>query len=123
MRMTDKRRELFETAMAEARAARRAGRLDEAFAHLERAHVMGQFWIGPHLASHWGMLHVGLLRLDPREIVGQVVRLALTIPGTLAGRLPHGNTGGANVSAFRPMAISPELQRVLAEADARAELR
>lgn len=123
MRMTTRRRELFEGAMAEANAARAAGRLDEAFAHLERAHVIGQFWIGPHLASHWGMLLVGLDRRDPREILGQAVRLVLTIPGSLLGRLPHGNTGGANVSAFRPMPIDAELQRALAEADAVPELR
>jgi hypothetical protein len=30
---------------------------------------------------------------------------------TPVGWLPHGNTGGANVSPFRPMPIPPDLQQ------------
>ena len=115
MKLTRGRREFFEGELARARRARREGRLDEAFACLERAHVIGQYWIGPHLLSHWEMLRVGLLRLDGREIFGQLLRLALVVPGTWLGRLPDGNTGGANVNAFRKMPVDPELARLLAE--------
>lgn len=117
MRMSEKRRELFRSVLAEGRASRRAGRLDEAFASFERAHVIGQMWIGPHLVSHWEMLLVGWMRTDVREIFGQLLRLALVIPGTWLGRLPEGNTGGSNVNPFVPMPIDEELDRTLVEAD------
>ena len=32
---------------------------------------------------------------------------------TFVGLVPHGNTGGANVSAFRRMPIAPDLQRLI----------
>lgn len=111
--MSTRRLELLRSAIADGRQARKAGRLDEAFRCFERAHVIGQLWIGPHLASHWEMLRVGWIRTDLREIAGQIIRLALVIPGTVVGRLPEGNTGGANVSAFRPMPLDPELVRSL----------
>ena len=48
-----------------------------------------------------------------REIVGQLVRLVVAAPGTWTGRYPVGNTGGANVSALKPMPIPDDLQAVL----------
>lgn len=117
MRFSKKRRELFLTAIRGAMEARRAGRLDDAFRLLERAHVIGQHGIGPHLLAHWEMLRVGWLRRDLREVAGQILRLALVVPGTAVGRLPEGNTGGADVSAFRPMQIDDALREELAEGD------
>jgi hypothetical protein len=40
--------------------------------------------------------------------MGQMLRLAATLPGALFGWVPAGNTGGTNVSAFRTMPIPPE---------------
>ena len=117
MRMSNKRRALFDSAIADGRQSRKAGRLDEAFASFERAHVIGQLWIVPHLIAHCEMLRVGWMRLDLREVAGQIMRLALVIPGTVLGRLPEGNTGGADVNAFRPMPIGQELARLLSDAD------
>ncbi len=54
-----------------------------------------------------------LRRRDRKEIVGQVVRLVLAGPGSLNGKYPVGNTGGANVSAFAPMPIPDDLRAVL----------
>ena len=48
-----------------------------------------------------------------REIIGQLVRLVVAAPGTWTGRYPVGNTGGANVSALKPMPIPDDLQAVL----------
>jgi hypothetical protein len=45
------------------------------------------------------------------------MRIALVPVGHLLGRLPVGNTGGANVSAFKPMAIPPELERLFEDRD------
>ena len=80
---------------------------------LERAHVLGQNNMAPHLRVHLRTLHVGLTSRDWREVRGQVLRIALVPVGHLFGRLPRGNTGGANVSAFAPMAIPPAIERLL----------
>lgn len=86
-----------------ASASRRAGDLAAAFRALEQAHVLGQRDLATHLQVHLGMLHIGALRRDARELLGQLGRLALVPVGHLTGRLPLGNTGGADVSAFRSM--------------------
>jgi hypothetical protein len=99
--------------MAEAGRYRAAGDVQNSFALLEQAHVLGQSDFVPHLRVHWQMLRIGWARRDRREVLGQLVRIALVPVGHLLGRLPAGNTGGANVSAFKPMDISPELQRLL----------
>lgn len=102
---------------AEFDAARKAvaGRdLDAGFRHLERAHVLGQAFVIPHVKSHLGMLRVGWLRRDLREIVGQLLRVPGGAIGSLLGHVPLGNTGGANVPPFRSMPIPEDLAEILA---------
>ena len=111
------RRAACEAAMSQARRYRAAGDEKNAFAALERAHVLGQLDFVPHLRVHWQMLRVGWSAGDRREVAGQLMRIALVPVGHLIGRLPVGNTGGANVSAFKPMVISPELERLIEERD------
>ncbi len=110
-------RDAFELEMAQARAHLAAGDDDAAFRAFERAHVLGQRWVVPHTRSHLGMLRVGWRRRDAREILGQLARIPGGIVGSAIGVIPVGNTGGANVSAFRPMAIPDDLQALL-DADA-----
>lgn len=101
---------------AEVQYARRAlanNNLDEAFARLERAHVLGQWYVRPHLITHWGMLRIGWRRRDVREIFGQLMRIPGGMIGSAIGRVPRGNTGGARVSAFRPQPIPPDLKELL----------
>ena len=105
----------YDLALRQAAEARRRGDLKEAWRLLERAHVIGQEWIAPHLRSHWEMLRLGWFMGDGREVVGQLLRLALVIPGTWLGRLPLGNTGGANVNPFRPLPLPDDLRQLLAE--------
>jgi len=112
-----RRIEAFEAAMAEAAKHRAAGDTKRAFAALERAHVLGQIDFVPHLRVHWQMLRAGWAAGDRREVTGQLIRIALVPVGHLVGRLPAGNTGGANVSAFKPMAIPPELERLIRDRD------
>jgi hypothetical protein len=45
--------------------------------------------------------------------VGQIFRLVVAAPGSWTGRYPVGNTGGADVSAFRPMPIPEDLAKFL----------
>ena len=84
-----------------------------AFELLERAHVLGQRDLIRHFSVHLPMLHAAWMQRDAREMAGQMLRIALVPLGHLMGRLPRGNTGGSNVSAFEPMAIAPEVERLL----------
>ncbi len=52
------------------------------------------------------MLDFAFDQRDLREVVGQIVRLVLAPLGALIGRIPIGNTGRSDVSAFKPNAIS-----------------
>ena len=103
----------FEAALAESRQRWAAGDAAAAFASLERAHVLGQRDFGPHLKAHLRMLAIAMSLRDWREARGQMLRLALVPIHHLLARLPRGNTGAANVSAFAPMAIAPEIERLL----------
>jgi len=103
---------VFQYEWTSAAAARRAGDLDRAFAHLERAHIVGQRHTWLHARAHCGMLAIGWQRRDRREIVGQLGRV---IAALLFSRLwvPVGNTGGANVSPFTPMPLPDDLRTLL----------
>lgn len=103
----------YQQAMKDAKDRLKAGDTAAAFALLERAHVLGQRQFWPHWAVHLWMLRVAFVRSDAREAIGQLWRLFLTPFGHLTGRLPLGNTGGANVSAFAPMEISVELRAIM----------
>jgi hypothetical protein len=96
-----------------ARRAIAAGELDAGFRHLERAHVLGQAFVVPHVKSHLGMLRVGVLRRDAREILGQLLRVPGAAIGSLLGHVPLGNTGGANVPPFRSLPIPDDLADIL----------
>ncbi|SHM24162.1 DUF3703 domain-containing protein [Hymenobacter psychrotolerans] len=85
-----------------------------AFHHLERAHILGQRWAVSHTHVHLLMLLHGLQTRNLREILGQVPRIVFGFLGSLVGRVPTGNTGGANVKAEQPMPIPVDLQALLA---------
>src|SRR5262245_29860235 len=95
--------------------------LPTAFGHLERAHILGQWYVGAHTRAHLGMLRVGWRRRDAREIIGQLLRIPGAILGSALRRVPRGNTGGSNVSAFREIPIPPDLRSPLA-LDSRSRL-
>ena len=88
--------------------------LRTAFAHLERAHILSQRLMVMHVRTHMAMLRIGWRRRDIRELLGQSTRI---VAATVFSRIwvPTGNTGGANVSAFRPMPIPEDLNAVLSE--------
>jgi TRAP-type mannitol/chloroaromatic compound transport system permease small subunit len=87
--------------------------LDTAFHHLERAHVLGQAITYEHTRVHFLMLKVGWRRRDWREIFGQIFRILGASTKTPFGIYPTGNTGGANVSPFRKMPVSQDLEAIL----------
>jgi Protein of unknown function (DUF3703) len=98
---------------AAARSARDRGDVAGEWRHLERAHILSQPMAGAHVRTHLAMLACALRRRRPREVVGQMLRLVVAGPGSWTGRYPVGNTGGADVSAFRPMPVPDDLRAVL----------
>ncbi len=99
---------------AELRAAREDA--VNGFAHLERAHVLGQASTREHVRVHWRMLAWAWRKRDGREVFGQVYRLIGAATKTFIGMVPMGNTGGANVSPVQPMPVDPELAAIIERA-------
>ena len=104
------RKDALKSELAFARAELARDNRAAAFSHLERAHIIGQLGFFSHFSVHIAMVRFALSAKDGREIRGQLLRLVATIPGHLFGWLPIGNTGGANVSALKPMPIPADLQ-------------
>lgn len=104
----------FRQELHQAKISYLSGDLTQCFYHLERAHILGQRDYLPHLTAHYWMLKVGLVRRDWREVFGQMIRLIGSI-GSLIGWVPIGNTGRANVSALRPMAVPKDLEAYFRE--------
>jgi FtsP/CotA-like multicopper oxidase with cupredoxin domain len=102
--------------MRAARAARNRNDDAEEWRHLERAHILSQPSAWDHIRTHGEMFTAALRRRDRHEIVGQAFRFLVAGPGSVTGRYPVGNTGGANVSAFEPMPIPDDLQGYLTRA-------
>lgn len=91
------------------------GNLSIAWRHLERAHILGQLWPREHNYVHWLMLKFGIHIKDKKEIVGQIPRLLIGGVKSFVGRVPVGNTGGANVPPLRPMEIPNDLALLLSK--------
>jgi hypothetical protein len=87
-----------------------------AFAHLERAHVLGQRSTSEHVRVHWHMLRWAVSGRHGAEAAGQVLRIVGAAALTAIGLVPEGNTGGANISAFRRQPVSAELAQIIAAA-------
>jgi len=99
--------------LEDARLARVSGDIRREFTHLERAHVLGQqstYW---HVKVHVLMLVWGIRNRSMREVLGQIFRIVGAATKTAIGFVPHGNTGGANVSPFKKMPIDPELANLI----------
>ncbi|OGB26646.1 MAG: hypothetical protein A3I66_03640 [Burkholderiales bacterium RIFCSPLOWO2_02_FULL_57_36] len=101
-----------------AREAEAQGNFVLAFACLERAHVLGQASTIEHVRVHCRMLAWGWQRRDMRECLGQLFRIVGASTKTAIGLVPHGNTGGANISPFKRLSVSPDLARHIEEARA-----
>lgn len=92
------------------------GQAQPAFTHLERAHVLGQASTAHHVRVHWRMFLWGVQQRNAKECLGQLLRIAGAVTKTVFGLVPHGNTGGTNVSPFKPMPMPPELEMRIQQA-------
>jgi hypothetical protein len=106
-------KQAFEAEMAAAGCLYQQGQLDQAFRHLEVAHVLGQKYVVPHVRSHWLMFRIGMKRRSAREVLGQAVRIFLGALGSAVGIVPVGNTGGTDISMFKRLPIDPGIRGVL----------
>ncbi len=90
-----------------------AGELQVAWRHLERAHILGQAYPLEHSYAHWLMLKFGIRIKSSKEVMGQIPRLLVGGVKSFVGKIPVGNTGGANVPPLEPMEIPKDLKEIL----------
>ena len=109
-------RPYVEEELALARNEQNYGNKAEAFAHLENAHVLGQASTRLHVKVHVQMLLWAVKQGKIGEVFGQLFRIAGAATKTAFGLVPHGNTGGANVSPFKAMPIKPNLNTIIKKA-------
>ncbi len=81
--------------------------------HLERAHILAQPYPFQHTAVHWKMFMFGIKVKNWKEVMGQIPRLLVGGVKSFVGRIPVGNTGGANVPPLLPMEIPEDLQAII----------
>ena len=89
------------------------GNLSLAWRKLERAHIIGQRWFKQHSYVHWLMLRFGIKIKSSKEVFGQIPRLMVGGVKSFVGKVPVGNTGGANVPPLQPMEIPDDLKEIL----------
>lgn len=88
----------------------------QAWIHLERAHILAQRYPYSHTYVYLKMLEFGFKIKDTREILGQIPRLLFGGIKSFVGKIPIGNTGGANVAPLKPLPISNDLKEIFSKA-------
>ena len=102
--------------IATAKQSASIGEREEEFKHLERAHILGQNSTLLHTRTHILMMLWGIRQRNIQEVAGQIFRVFGALTKTIFGLIPSGNTGGSNVSPFKKMPVSPELQAIISTA-------
>ncbi|MET8747453.1 DUF3703 domain-containing protein [Streptomyces sp. NPDC004728] len=98
---------------AEMAAARAPGPMQERWRAAGRAHILSQPWPVAHTRTHSLMLRLAVRDRDLKEVLGQLVRLAVAGPGSAAGKYPDGNTGRTRDGLTTPMPIPDDLAALL----------
>lgn len=112
-KMPDRLKTHFENELKMYGAEFEKSNLPSAWRHLERAHIIGQPWPGEHTYVHWLMLKFSFKIKSWKEILGQIPRLLVGGVKSFVGRIPVGNTGGANVPPLRPMEIPQDIRELM----------
>ncbi len=111
--MMDKLNQLMKFEISKFKSAQAIGDHQASFHHLGRAHVLSQSSPSNHLFIHWLMFRYAIGRKDYKEILGQVLRLLVTIPGHLLGRVPVGNIGWSTVGLIEHLPLPEDLKEVI----------
>ena len=90
-----------------------------AWKNLERAHVIGQSYPYQHTYIHWKMLHFGFKIKSRKEIIGQIPRLLIGGVKSFVGKVPLGNTGGADIPPLRRLPIEEDILEMFKQAKVR----
>lgn len=106
----------FEQELRAYRAALAKDQFRIAWNHLERAHIIGQAYPLEHSYVHWKMLLFGIRIKSPKEVIGQIPRLLVGGVKSFVGKIPVGNTGGANVPPLKSMEIPQDIQQIISGA-------
>ena len=106
----------FDQELKEYKRHLHAGSLQTAWNHLERAHIIGQAYPYHHSYVHWKMLLFGIRIKSPKEVIGQIPRLLVGGVKSFVGKIPVGNTGGANVPPLKSMEIPQDIQQIISGA-------
>ena len=93
--------------------AAQASSSEQRWDFLIAAHIVGQSNLRLHVMTHCAMLSAAFQASEWREVLGQLLRLALVPLGHALNRLPYGNTGRADVNAFKLMPIAPQHQHLI----------
>lgn len=93
----------------------RQNNLQLSWYYLERAHILGQPYPVAHTAVHWKMFLFGIKIKSTKEVLGQITRLVFGGVKSFVGKVPIGNTGGANVPPLKPMEIPEDLKLIIQE--------
>lgn len=78
--------------------------------HLGRAHILSQDNAYRHVYIHWLMLLFSFQFMKLSEVFAQMVRIVVTLPGHLTGRVPVGNIGWGFVGLMQTMPIPEDLK-------------
>ena len=81
--------------------------------HLERAHILAQPYPYQHTEVHWKMIRFGIKLKNWKEVIGQIPRLLIGGVKSFVGKIPLGNTGGANVPPLQPMEIPEDIASII----------
>jgi Protein of unknown function (DUF3703) len=87
--------------------------LENAWKKLERAHIIGQPWAIEHSLSHLKMLIFAFKIKNTKKIIGQLPRLFIGGVKSFVGKIPTGNTGGANVHPLKKMPIPDDILLIM----------
>jgi Protein of unknown function (DUF3703) len=99
----------------------REGNPAQAFAKLERAHVLGQASTVQHVRVHCHMLAWAWQLRSTAEFRGQLLRILGAATKTFLGWIPSGNTGGTNISPFQRLPIADELASIISQSKRRSD--
>jgi len=81
--------------------------------HLGRVHILAQNSVSRHMTTHFQMFLYALMKFNLKEVFGQLIRLIVTIPGHIIGKVPKGNIGWSTVGLTEVMPIPEDLSCVV----------
>src|SRR5690606_18144987 len=92
------------------------GNFQNAWRHLERAHIIAQKYPWQHTFVHWKMLQFGMRIKSGKEIFGQIPRLIFGGVKSFVGKVPVGNPGGANVPPLKSFPLEEDIREIFRKA-------